>query len=216
MSGSHPLREMLDAAARGQFPPVDGRVDVMPPPEHFAGAVIGFTGHFVVAADLDPSEVRRKLGPEGDFSVPMSAAFLTWVAEQVGSRAATFDALLCAFGEGSGPPVWLHEAPSLEHPRVARATRYRHETKVFTAEDRNAVLIVGRGLCGRWEIGYEVAPDAQGRGLGRRLVAAARGLVPAGEPVWAQVAPGNAASLRSTTAGGFVPVAAEVLFPRSR
>jgi RimJ/RimL family protein N-acetyltransferase len=44
---------------------------------------------------------------------------------------------------------------------------------------------------------------------------AAAGLVPAGEPLWAQVAPGNAASLRALAAAGFVPVAAEVLFPRS-
>ena len=32
------------------------------------------------------------------------------------------------------------------------------------------------------EVGYEVAPEQRGRGLGRRLVAAACGLVPAGEP----------------------------------
>ena len=72
--------------------------------------------------------------------------------------------------------------------------------------------MVGRGLCGRWEVGYEVEPDHRDGGLGRRLVAAARGLVPAGEALWAQVAPGNAASMRSTLAAGFVPVAAEVLF----
>jgi hypothetical protein len=47
-------------------------------------------------------------------------------------------------------------------------------------------------------------------------VSAARGLVPAGEPLWAQVAPGNAASMRSTLAAGFVPVAAEVLFMRAQ
>ena len=89
---------------------------------------------------------------------------------------------------------------------------------VFTLPPRvdSAVLIVGRGLAGRWEFGYEVARGAQGRGLGRRVAAAARGLVPAGEPLWAQVAPGNAASLRSTLAAGFVPVGAEVLFTRAR
>ncbi len=85
---------------------------------------------------------------------------------------------------------------------------------LYTTDDAAGVLIVGRGICDRWEIGYEVAPGTRGRGLGRRLVTAARGLMPDGEPVWAQVAPGNAASLRSTMAGGFVPVAAEVLFPR--
>src|SRR3954466_14454381 len=210
----HPLRAMLDAAAAGSFPPPDGRVDVVPAPDRFAGAMIAFTGHFVLAADIDPALVHAQLGPEGDFSVPLSAAFLTWIAEQIGSRAATMDAMLCAWGEGAGAPAWLHEAPALEHPRVERATRYRAETKVFTSDDRRAALIVGRGVGDRWEIGYEIAPDARGSGLGRRIVAAARALVPAGEPVWAQVAPGNAASMRSTIAGGFVPVGAEVLFPR--
>jgi len=35
-----------------------------------------------------------------------------------------------------------------------------------------------------------------------------------GEPLFAQVAPGNAASLRAFLAAGFVPIGAEVLFPR--
>ena len=68
------------------------------------------------------------------------------------------------------------------------------------------------------------------RALGDRLRSRARCARPrAGSPgasrppvgscrrasVWAQVAPGNAASLRAVLAGGFVPVAAEVLFPRA-
>jgi GNAT superfamily N-acetyltransferase len=209
----HPLRAVLDAAARGEFPPPDGRIDVLPPPDGRADVILGFTGHFVLAAPIDAAEVAARV-PEGDFSIPMSAPFLMWIAEKLGSRPTTFDALLCATGSGDGPPDWLHEVDGFDHPRVARAARYRTDMRLFATGERDAVLIVGRGICGRWEIGYEVAPDARGRGLGRRLVAAAPGLVPAGEPVWAQVAPGNAASLRSSAAGGFVPVAAEVLFPR--
>ena len=45
-----------------------------------------------------------------------------------------------------------------------------------------SVVIVGRGLCGRWEVGYEVDEGHRGAGLGRRLVVAARQIVPAGEP----------------------------------
>jgi hypothetical protein len=36
--------------------------------------------------------------------------------------------------------------------------------------------------------------------------------VPPGEPLWAQVSPANVASLRMFLAGGYRPVAAEVLF----
>ena len=37
------------------------------------------------------------------------------------------------------------------------------------------------------------------------------GLVPAGDLVWAQVAPGNAASLRAFLTCGFFPIGSEVL-----
>ncbi len=209
----HPLRALLDEAARGHYPPADGGFDVLPPPDGRADVMLGFTAHFVLAAPIDAAEVAARV-PEGDFSVPLSASFLMWIAEQLGSRPGTFDALLCAIGTDEGPPSWLREVEGFDHPRVERASRYRTDMHLFATEDRGGVLIVGRGICGRWEIGYEVAPEARDAGLGRRLVRAARGLVPAGEPVWAQVAPGNAASMRSTIAGGFVPVAAEVLFPR--
>src|SRR5207237_3005813 len=169
----------------------------LPPPVDLADVMIGFTAHFVLAASIEPAEVAARL-PEGDFSVPMSARFLTWIADRLGSRPTTFDALLCANGEGCGPPRWLREVDGLDHPRVDRATRYRTDMRTYATDDGNGVLIVGRGICGRWEAGYEIAPNARGKGLGRRVAAAARGLVPRGEPVWAQVAPGNAASLRST------------------
>jgi hypothetical protein len=45
-------------------------------------------------------------------------------------------------------------------------------------------------------------------------VAAARNLTPPGEPLFAQVAAGNAASLRALGAAGFRPLGAEVLFDR--
>ena len=73
-------------------------------------------------------------------------------------------------------------------------------------------MVLGQGLAGRWEMAYEVEPQHRGEGLGRRLAAAARLLVPAGEPVFAQVAPGNAASLRCCLAADFVPIGSEVLF----
>ncbi|MFC7586374.1 GNAT family N-acetyltransferase [Nonomuraea antimicrobica] len=66
-------------------------------------------------------------------------------------------------------------------------------------------------MAGRWEAAVEVEPEHRGRGLGRLLAGAARHLVP--EPVWAQIAPGNAASVRAFLAAGYVPVGAEVLLP---
>jgi RimJ/RimL family protein N-acetyltransferase len=84
--------------------------------------------------------------------------------------------------------------------------------KVWTDPDRRAVLVVGRGLAGRLEVAFEVDPDWRGHGLGRALVTTARTLVPEGEPVFAQVAPANAASMRALLAAGFRPLGAELLF----
>jgi GNAT superfamily N-acetyltransferase len=74
------------------------------------------------------------------------------------------------------------------------------------------VLVIGRGLAGRWEAAFEVAPEARGQGLGRALAAAALHLIEPGQPLFVQVAVGNVASLRAVLAAGFTPVGAEVLF----
>jgi RimJ/RimL family protein N-acetyltransferase len=210
---AHPLRVLLDDAATGRFPPADGRIEVVPSPGGRADAIVGLTGHFMLAADIDPEEVAARLAP-GDLSVPMSATMLNWLAQRLDSKPATFDVLLCRMGDGSGAPAWLREVDTHDHPRVERASRYRRDMRVFVADDA-AVLVIGRGVCDRWELGFEVAPRAQGSGLGRRIAQSAVGLVPAGEALWGQVAPGNAASLRALAAAGFVPIGAEVLFPRS-
>jgi RimJ/RimL family protein N-acetyltransferase len=73
------------------------------------------------------------------------------------------------------------------------------------------VLTLGRGLCGRWEVGLEVAPDHRGRSLGRALASAGRHLTPDGRLVGAQIAPGNAASVRAFLAAGYRPVGTEAL-----
>jgi hypothetical protein len=62
---------------------------------------------------------------------------------------------------------------------------------------------------------YEVAEPARGNGLGRRLAITARTLVASDQPLFAQVAPGNASSLRSALAAGFRPIGSEVLFVAS-
>jgi GNAT superfamily N-acetyltransferase len=86
--------------------------------------------------------------------------------------------------------------------------------RAWETRDGTGRIIVGRGLAGRWEVSYEVEPEARGHGLGRSLAAAALGLLPAGTPVFAQVAPGNSTSLRATLAAGYTPVGGEVLLPR--
>lgn len=71
------------------------------------------------------------------------------------------------------------------------------------------MLVLGRGIAGRLEVSVEVDEGVRHRGLGRALVTAARQL--ATEPLWAQVAPGNARSMRAFQAAGYRPVGSEAL-----
>jgi GNAT superfamily N-acetyltransferase len=176
-------------------------------------AVLGFTAHHVVAADVDPGWVRSVL-PVGSLSAPLSARFLAALADRVGAEPGALDAVLLAPATGVPVPQLREVGDSgcTEHRRLARAERYRADVRAYAV--RGGLLVLGRGLAGRWEVSLEVDPAYRDRGLGRRLLAAAPGLVPAGEPLWAQVATANVASLRAFLAAGFRPAGAEVLFAR--
>ena len=50
--------QRLHDAAHGVFPPVDGVVEVVPSPGPPCDAIVAFTGHFVLAADIDPRRGR--------------------------------------------------------------------------------------------------------------------------------------------------------------
>ena len=206
------LLDVLRAAADGRPPEPDGTVDVLPQHGRAAG-VVAFSAHFVVCADVDHTWVRDQL-PPGDFNAPLGARFLVALADRIAADVGSIDVVLVAQGTGGPPDDSLEEISAREHPRVVRALRYRDEVRVWRTHRRcRSSCWSGRGLAGRWETAFEVDPEVRGRGLGRRLAAAATGLVPFGEHVWAQVAPGNAASLRAVLAAGYHPVCAEVLLP---
>jgi GNAT superfamily N-acetyltransferase len=203
------LAAILAAAVADRPPAPDGGITVLPRAAGGAkAAVIGFTAHHVVAADVDPDWVRAVL-PPGSLSAPMSARFLAALADRVGAEPGAYDTVLVAPPRAL-PLPGLAAVSGADSQRLRRAERYRVDVRAWSVE--GAILIVGRGLAGRWEVSLEVDPAYRGRGLGRTLVAAAPGLAPPGEPLWAQVSPANVASLRMFLAAGYRPVAAEVLF----
>jgi len=142
----------------------------------------------------------------GEAAPAMAAPYRSWAETPPFRSAATLARAETARVEQERAKV----APG-EHPRVIRALAHRAGVRVWTTPDGTGLLVLGRGVCGRWEAALEVAPAARGRGLGTALAAAAPALVP-DAALWAQVAPANTASLRAFLAAGWRPVAAEVLF----
>jgi GNAT superfamily N-acetyltransferase len=204
-----PLADLLDGAADGRFPPADGTVTILPQPSPRDAGVLAFTAHSVVFVDADPVWVRGLL-PPGDLSGPVLPPFLEALGAKTGRPANCVD-MLCVAPAQTGPPrVALTPARREDHPRVARALRYRDDVRTWEAP--GAILTLGRGLAGRWEVAVEIDPAYRGVGLGRAVAAAARHLVPDGAPLWAQITPGNAASVRAFLAAGYRPAGAEVLF----
>jgi hypothetical protein len=198
---SHPLLAVLLDAARGVFPPADGRVVFLPPLDGGHAAVVSLTGRAYVASE------RTLLGLDA-FGSALRPAVLSALAGP-GGEVETLDVTLVAHGlGGAGLPV-RHDLD--DHPRVRHARAWRSRVRVHG--DGRGLVAVACGLAGRTELSVELAGVGE-RGVGRGLIRDALRLVPAGEPLFAAVAPGNARSLRAFLAAGFTPVGSEVLIRR--
>jgi GNAT superfamily N-acetyltransferase len=204
------LLDVLLAAAAGRFPRADGAVEVIPAPRGARAAVVGFTAHSIVAADLDADLVRRHL-PNADLGAPSSVPFLAWLGEQVGGVIGSLDVVLAATSADADTGLELEPIEPPAHARVDRALAHRAEVAVFADPERRGLATVGRGLAGRREVSIEVEPGARHAGLGIELARAARRWATLDDPVFAQVAPGNVASLRAFLRAGYRPIGSEVL-----
>jgi hypothetical protein len=205
------LLDLLHAAARGSFPPEDGRTEVVGAAAGAPAAVLSFTAHHVVAADVPAPEVLARLDP-GDLKGPLAPGVLAWLAERCGLAAGSLDVVLARLPGRVDADVVVREVAPGAHPRVDRARRWRRELRVFEDADGRGIVLLGRGLAGRLEVSVEVAAPERDRGFARRLVPAALNAAGPAEPVFAQVAAANAASLRALQGAGFAAVGAEVLF----
>ncbi len=200
------LESILRAVEAGEHLPTQPWYRVVA----FAGTemVLAFPGLNVIVTTLEPEWVQEQL-PVEDLSLPLNPPFLRAMEHRTGRRVNNIDLLTLAPRLPGAPPPGLTKVTDTDHPRVRRALRYRTDVAVYQAE--GGVLVIGRGVGGRWEAAVEVAEHARGKGLGRRLALAARHLVGDDRPIWAQIAPGNAASVRAFLAAGYAPVGAEAL-----
>jgi hypothetical protein len=203
VTNTHPLLAVLLDAARDVFPAVDGRAVLVQPLDGGLEAVVSFTGHAVLATSLP----REEFPPLDGFGDALRPAVLSRLAGADG-EVNDIDVTLAAFGHVGGTLAARVDLD--DHPRVLHARHWRADVRVF-GDDRGLVT-VSRGLAGRTELSVETSQP----GVGRALIADALGLVAAGEPVFAAVAPGNARSLRAFLAAGFRPVASEVLIKVGR
>jgi GNAT superfamily N-acetyltransferase len=228
------ILELLHAAARGDFPPEDGATHVVGAAAGAQAAVLSFTGHHVVAADVPAEEVLAAVDP-ANLNGPMAPPVLAWLADRTGLRAGSLDVVLAWVPErgdardpaaardlaagrepaaarelAAGRDLAVHEVSPGDHPRITRARRWRRDLRVFAGAD--GLVVFGRGLADRLELSVEIEPARRNRGAARRLVAAALAAAAPTESVFAQVAAANAASLRALQPVGFAAVGAEVLF----
>jgi GNAT superfamily N-acetyltransferase len=183
-------------------------LELVPSPSPRRAAVMSFPAYVVVAADVDRSWLESWMGA-GDYAAPIGPPFLGALEERLRVAAGNLDVLTLGSSLPGPPPIDLTPVPGSSHSRVARAHRYRTDVQAWTSA--HGILVLGRGVGGRWEAAFEVDEAARGKGHGRALAAAARHLVPDGRPVWAQCSPGNASSLRALLAAGYQPVGSEVL-----
>lgn len=188
------------------FPPADGGWTRIEPWRPDVFAVIALTGHAYVSAPTRWSDADlATLGVDG-FGGAHDPRVLSALAGADG-WIDVLDQLLIA-DPLPGPSDLVRRADLDDHPRVRRARELRCDVEVFG--DRDALLVLGRGIDGMLEAAFEVAPKARGEGRGRALLTAARQL--ADEPVLAAVSPGNAASTRAALAAGYRPIGSVQLY----
>lgn len=203
-----PMNRLADVFARtadGVFPAVDGLIEVVPAPVDLSvEAVVEFTGHALVATELPEDQVLAQ-GFDA-FGGLVSPDALRWLAGPEG-EIGCLDAVLVRRGAGRSSLAVRTDLDA--HPRVVAARRRRNDVTVYG--DERGLITVGRGLAGRWEVSVELLEAVAGEGTGRELISDAVGHISNGEPVFASVAPGNAASLRAFLACGFTPIGAEVI-----
>jgi hypothetical protein len=208
-SSAHRLAVALDSAGHGDFPQADGAIEVLPAPPGRAMAVVAFTAHYMVASSVPEDWIRAQL-PRDDLLAPMSPRFLTALGAKLGRRDDGIELVLAA--RSLQGRTTLRETTCENNPTVTRASAHRDQVRVFTDPTGAATIILGRGLANRTEVAIEIDPNRRNQGIARQALTEARRIVGAGQLLFAQTAPGNAASIRTLLTAGFQPIGSEVLF----
>jgi hypothetical protein len=201
----HLLTQVLAEAIDGRFPPADAVAEVVAPSDDGAEAVLALTAHAFVATALPPEVVRaQRIDGLGRAVEP---EFLLWLAGP-GGYVGSHDVVLGRLAT-EGHAALAATERFTNHNRVGLARSRRQDVMVL--DDPHGIVTLGRNPFGWLELGVEVFPEKRLKGHGRRLIEQTLKVPPSGEPLFAHVAPGNAASLRAFLAAGFRPLGSIVM-----
>ena len=117
---------MLYAAAHGDHPPPDGFVEVMPSPGGPADAIVDFTAHLVVAADVPADDVLNAL-PTGELSAWTHPSFQLWLAQRLGTKPGSRDLVMAAPPADQADLELTPRDDLGDHDRVRRAGTPRRD-----------------------------------------------------------------------------------------
>src|SRR5690349_17367218 len=143
------LADILRSVEGGTFPIPDLGVTVVSPPSARESCVMAFTGHVVIAADVDQAWVAEQLPPE-DLVEPVAPPFLTALGAAIDRHAHCLDAMLLAPALADPAVPDLEELTDRDHPRLIRALEFRDEVRAYV-DPYGGVVIVGQGVAGRLE-----------------------------------------------------------------
>ncbi len=183
-------------------------------------AVVAFSAHHVIAADVDEEVVRRRL-PRGDLGAPMSASFLLFLAGWLGAEPGTLDRRPRAGPTGSqnrAIELWVARRPG--RPSACRGGLGGTDPTPLVYADRRTrrTRRRARGRARRRRsLGDGVRGGAERTRTRARSPAGghgARRLCPTASRCSRRSRPATRRRLRACLAAGYVAIGAEVLFVR--
>ena len=103
------LAELLAQIGQGRSLPADGSVTLLPAPAGKAvAAVLGFTAHHLIAADVDHAWLEKWLVPTSDsrpaeIGLPLQPPFLAALGSQLDARPGGQDVLMVSTATAAAP-----------------------------------------------------------------------------------------------------------------
>lgn len=209
----HALNAALSEAARGVFPPADGRAVAVGALDGPCDMAAFFAHHVIVAADVEQHWLDDHFVDQGGLGGADPSTGLGRLVGALANRLGnppTYASLMMA-----APPRSAYLNGKIEEGGEPDAgwAAYRTEIRCFRYSSPGAAgaFAVGRGPGGRWDVFFRVDEGPGGR-VGRELLGAAKTVIPTGATLFGATPLHDPRVIRIAIASGFQPICTEVLF----